>query len=242
MTPMDSVKTLEKHLGYHFSDKKLLLEAIAHKSFVHEKNEEIYDHYERMEFLGDSILGFIISDILYRQYPDYSEGKLSMHKSKLISGEMLAHLARNINLGEHVLIGKGEEKSGGRGRKSLLAETLESVIGAIYLDGGLEPTRKFIENLYYDLLKEDLEGVRSHSYKTELQEYIQSLHKCKPEYTVVSEEGPDHEKIFHVSAYVLDNLLGTGWGKSKKEAETMAAKQAFQALISGRIKLPQKVE
>ncbi|MDP8218773.1 MAG: ribonuclease III [Candidatus Theseobacter exili] len=237
MSPMSMLPGLEKRLGYEFADRNLLLNAIAHKSFIHEKNGHICDNYERLEFLGDSILGFFISDFLFRKHPDYSEGKLSRVKSKLISGATLALIAGKMELGHYLLIGKGEEKTGGRRKRSLLADILESLIGAIYLDGGIDAAKKFIEDLYNDFLGGDNGEIKADNYKTELQEFLQASYKCMPSYTIVAEEGPDHEKIFHVTVEALGTSLGNGWGKSKKEAETMAAKLAYQALVSGKVKL-----
>lgn len=218
-------------LNYRFSNPALLTEALTHKSHVHERKGLERKHNERLEFLGDAVLSLIISDHLAKLYPRLSEGALSKLKAKLVSESSLATAARRLSLGSRLKLGRGEELSKGREKASLLADALEAVIAAIYLDGGLEASRNFT----LEVLEEELRQIESQQakpggddYKTRLQEWCQRRYDCLPRYVTVRESGPDHHKMFEVEVQVNGKVVGTGHGHSKKEAEQLAAQQALE--------------
>lgn len=185
---------------------------------------------ERMEFLGDAVLGFIVTDELYHKFPEGNEGDLTKAKSMLVSRESLAKQGEKVELGKYLILGRGEERSGGRTRRSILSNAYEALLGAIYLDGGIEPVRDLIRQ---DLLKDLNKLVSSrfqHNYKSWLLEYIQARGNSCPEYIVLSESGPDHEKIFTVEVRVDNDVMGQGRGPSKKRAEKAAAREAIKQL------------
>ncbi|OGS21864.1 MAG: ribonuclease III [Elusimicrobia bacterium RIFOXYA2_FULL_39_19] len=215
---------LESILGVDFSNKNLLLEAITHKSYAIESNKNYWN--ERMEFLGDSVLSCVIADYLYTIYPDSTEGHLSRVKSQFVSRQTLTRWAKDLNLGKFILLSKGEEQTGGRERESILANALESILGAIYLEKGYLVVKKFIVNHF-----SSKEHVTDIDYKSKLQEMIQAKHKILPIYAVVDESGPEHEKSFVIEVSVKNKVLGKGRGKTKKEAEQQSAKQALDSLL-----------
>lgn len=219
--PTDAAK-LQKVLGYRFSDMQYLATALTHKSYAAEQGVDVFN--ERMEFLGDSILSAVVADFLYGKYADRNEGRLSQLKSHIVSKESLAKWAKSIKLGDFMRISVGEEINGGRQRDSLLADTLEAVIAAMFIDGGFEAPRSFI--LKY-LSKQ--KRIVVNDPKSKLQEVIQSKYQSLPDYRVMSESGPDHEKVFEVGVYVNKRLLGVGEGRSKKDAQQAAAKKALRA-------------
>lgn len=214
---------LEKEIGYKFKDKEIIQRGLTHKSYADEAGLSEYN--ERMEFLGDSILSAVVAEYLYDKYHADDEGRLSQLKSQLVSRINLGKWAKNIDLGEYIYISKGEEASGGRKRESLISNTFEALIAAIYIDGGFEPAKKFICT-HLDTHRR----VVINDAKSKLQEYIQSEYKALPEYKIVGESGPDHEKIFEVGVFFKKTLLGSGAGKSKKEAEQAAAKKALKKI------------
>jgi len=214
---------LESVLGIKFTDKKLLEEAITHKSYAIENNKSYWN--ERLEFLGDSVLSCVVADYLYSKFPDSPEGHLSRIKSQLVSKQTLVKLAKEINIGKFIFLSKGEELTGGRTRESNLANAIEAIIGAIYLDKGFETAKKFILK-YIANKKISLEI----DYKSKLQEISQAKYKVLPVYRVISETGPEHNKNFEVEVKVKNRILGIGKGKSKKEAEQLAAKEAIKIL------------
>lgn len=214
---------LEKIIKYKFKNAEFLKKALTHKSYADETDSGEYN--ERMEFLGDSILAASVADYLYHKHPDQNEGRLSQLKSQIVSKQSLYKWAKSIKLGGFLLISKGEEASGGRSRESLLANTIEALIAAIYFDSGFEPARKFI----FNYLSQQKRVIISDA-KSKLQEYIQSKHKTLPDYKVTKESGPDHEKVFEIGVYLKKTLLGKGTGRSKKEAEQAAAKVALKKL------------
>ncbi|MFN3966231.1 MAG: ribonuclease III [Endomicrobiia bacterium] len=216
---------LESILGIKFTNKHLLEEAITHKSYAIEKNKPYWN--ERLEFLGDSVLSCVVADYLYSKFPDSPEGHLSRIKSQLVSRQMLVKLAKELNLGKFILLSKGEESTGGRTRESNLANAVEAIIGAIYLDKGFEMAKKFILK-HIPSKQFSLET----DYKSKLQEISQAKYKILPVYRVVSENGPEHDKNFIVEVKIKNKILGIGKGKSKKEAEQQAAKEAIQKLKS----------
>ncbi|MGM0438608.1 MAG: ribonuclease III [Bacillota bacterium] len=221
---------LEEILGIKFKDKSLLRRAVTHKSFPNENPKLDIKNNERMEFLGDAVLDLSMSSYLFEKFPDYPEGKLAKMKAILVSAPVLSEIAKEININKFLLLGKGEEMTGGRERDSILADSLEGIIGAIYLDQGLDAADKFIVENF----KNDIEIVKSgdhiRDYKTLLQETIQKNSNKRPEYFVEDEKGPDHNKTFIVRVEFSDRILGFGKGSSKKDAEQKAAKVALENL------------
>ena len=218
----------ESRIGYTFQRRDLLTRAITHKSYSHEARQNDVRHNETFEFLGDSVLGFVIGDLLFRQFPGLDEGALSKMKAYLVSAQSLAAKARRFEMGEVILLGVGEEKTGGRKKDSLLANLYEAMIAAVFLDGGIEAARKMIEESFAD----DLRAIREddllfHDYKTALQELAQGNGLPLPEYTVVDEVGPDHDKTFVVEVKI-GSRLARGEGSSKKEAQQQAARHALR--------------
>jgi ribonuclease III len=220
-------------LKYRFTDDNLLEEALTHKSYVNERRDSGRTHNERLEFLGDAVLSLIISDYLARRYSELSEGALSKLKAKLVSETPLANAARRLDLGRYLRLGRGEERSNGRDKTSLLADALEAVIAAVYLDGGFEASRDFT----VDVLAEELhrldafqEQPGGDDYKTRFQEWCQKRYEILPQYLVVGETGPDHQKIFEVEVHVNHRVVGVGRGNSKKEAEQEAAQRALEQI------------
>ncbi len=212
---------VETVIGYKFKNKKLLKEALSHKSYSVEHG--LKAHNERLEFLGDSILGLIVSYYLFDKYPEEDEGYLSKIKSYVVSKPSLTKWARVINLGEYIHLGIGETQSGGKKRSSILSNAIEAVIGAIYIDGGIQPATDFVIGW---LSKQSFEN-EHRDYKSELQEIIQKRFKTPPDYEVLSTKGPEHAKIFTIKVKLKKKVLGIGTGKNKKEAEQEAAKSAF---------------
>ncbi|HBB66520.1 MAG: ribonuclease III [Elusimicrobia bacterium GWA2_56_46] len=219
---MDSI---ERAIGYTFRNKELLREALTHKSFSTERDRA--GHNERLEFLGDSVLGLIVSCYLFNEHPAQDEGYLSKVKSVLVSRANLADWAAALNLGEHVFLGAGEHQTGGKKRGSILSNCLEALIGAIYLDGGLKPAAEFVE---CRLHAQDMGGMEEQDYKSVLQEVIQKRHKKPPEYEIMTTEGPEHDKVFTVRVRIGKKTLGMGSGRNKKEAQQAAAKTALDYL------------
>jgi ribonuclease-3 len=222
------VSDFEQRIGYTFTQPELLRRALTHKSFSHEAREDDVRHNETFEFLGDSVLGFVIGDLLFRHFPALDEGALSKMKAFLVSAASLAAKARHYGMGEVILLGVGEEKTGGRKKDSLLANLFEAVIAAIYLDGGVEAARQLIERAFQkDISEIDHDDLLFRDYKTALQELAQGKGLLLPDYTVVAEVGPDHDKKFVVEVKV-GSLATRGEGSSKKEAQQQAARQALR--------------
>ena len=231
MTPMVSTEAIEHRIGYHFRRAHLLNEALTHKSFVNENRAKDRRQNERLEFLGDAVLSLIISEHLAAELPHCTEGVLSKLKARLVSELSLAKAAKRLQLGMLLRLGKGEELSKGREKQSLLADALEALIAAIYLDGGLQASREFTLRIF----EEELEAIRKvdgdsglEDYKTHLQELCQKRYDTLPRYVTVRESGPDHRKTFEVELLIRGEVKGIGRGLSKKEAEQMAAKQALE--------------
>jgi len=225
------LKEIEGKLQYSFQDRELVEQALTHKSFTHESGNDGRLHYESLEFLGDSILGFVISEYLYLTYPNLSEGDLSKIKSQLVSARQLHLLSQNLELGQHLRISRGEERTGGRRKQALLADLFESLTAAIYLDGGLEPARRFIlsqfRERFEDIVKDEM-SFKDH--KSTLQEKLHELGSPSPSYEIIEESGPDHRKEFLVSVSSEGQILARGTGGSKKKAEQQAAKRALESL------------
>lgn len=219
---------LEERIGYRFKNRLLLETALTHSSYANEKHSG-RECYERIEFLGDSILGFVTAEFLYGQEPRIPEGRMTRLRAELVCENSLYQIAKKIGISEYMYLGKGEERSGGRNRPSILADMVESIIAAIYLDAGLEEAKKFI---YTNLLNSaDLgETHQAYDYKTALQELVQQNGECRITYEEVSETGPDHNKVFHFRVSINGKPAGDGSGRTKKEAEQMAAGKALEAL------------
>lgn len=219
-----TLEELEKRIGYCFKDKELLRQAITHSSYANELRINKSGHYERLEFLGDAVLELVTSDFLYHEHPDIQEGQLTKLRASMVCEQSLAFCARDLELGRFMQIGKGEEGTGGRNRDSLISDVMEAVIGAIYLDGGMEEARAYI----YHFVLSDLENKRLfYDSKTNLQEYIQGTIKKEFHYELVEESGPEHNKRFTVEIRMQGNVLGRGSGRTKKAAEQQAAYAAL---------------
>jgi len=229
---VQALKELEANIGYRFADLGLLDNALTHRSFVNENSTSPCKDNERLEFLGDAVLELTVSDMLMKKFSDLAEGELSKLRASLVNELPLAKLALSFRIGELLLLGKGEEATGGRTKPSLLANALESVIAAMYLDGGFDRTAAFVGRLFNPLIETGAAAAVYRDYKTTAQEICQNLFKELPHYTVISETGPDHEKRFETSLVVGERILATGTGRSKKEAEQQAAKKALEILRS----------
>jgi ribonuclease III len=231
MEEVRDLSRLEERLGYRFGEAAILDRALTHRSRANEDATGSTIDNESLEFLGDAVLGFLMADLLFQDFPQFDEGQKSKIKASLVSTATLATLARRLNLGEHLSLGRGEEKTGGRKKSALLADSYEAVIAAIYLDGGIDAARAFVVREFAD----DLEDVRSpefwgRDYKSALQELVQSRDLALPEYTVAAESGPDHRKLFQVEVRVRGELVGAARGPSKKAAEQEAARKAIDRL------------
>jgi ribonuclease-3 len=220
-----SLDSLCHSIRYEFNDKTLLLQAMTHRSSL--IVDAASQSNERLEFLGDAVIGWLVTDALYRKFPECNEGELTRVKSMIVSREALADQARRINLGQYLILGRGEERSGGRSRRSNLANGFEALIGAIYLDGGLEKVRGIIERHLVSDAGRLMSTKYHHNYKSWLLELSQAQFKCSPKYHVLRESGPDHCKEFHVEVIINGKTEGKGQGASKKKAEQAAAREAL---------------
>ncbi|MGH7245629.1 MAG: ribonuclease III [Candidatus Levyibacteriota bacterium] len=212
-----------------FRNKALFDQAFTHRSYLNEAKGKLASN-ERLEFLGDSILSFVISDYLFKTYPEFNEGMLTNLRSLLVNTKSLANIARELEFGKFLKLSKGEEEAQGRENQSLLADSFEAYVGALFLDQGLENVSAFIHEVLTPLAKEIVENRSLKDPKSLLQEYMQAQTHASPVYKVLNEEGPSHAKIFTVAAYVKGVLMGQGQGKSKQEAESQAAKEALEKL------------
>jgi ribonuclease-3 len=227
----DEFETLQRAIDYRFRDRGLLEHAMTHTSRANEDVSGGVLDNESLEFLGDAILGFVIADMLFGEFPDYNEGQKSKIKATLVSTGTLARQADGLALGDHLLLGRGEEKTGGRRKQALLADGYEALIAAIYLDGGIEQARSFIVHEFTPLVSEiRRHGVTGQDHKSALQEYLQSHDLPLPEYRLAATLGPDHRKLFQVHVLVRGEILAEGTGPSKKEAEQEAARLAIEKL------------
>lgn len=220
---------LEKAIGYTFGDKELLMNALTHASYCNENrtNERTLPSNERLEFLGDSVLSLIVSDYIYKNYRSFDEGDLTKIRAAVVCENTLAIFARRIDLGDYILLGKGEEASDGRKRKSILSDAFEALIAAVYLDGGLEKAREFLLPRVTEAAVISMKK-GTEDYKSRLQRMAQETPEEILEYVTVNEEGPPHDKRFTVEARLNSNVLGVGIGRSKREAEQQAAKKALE--------------
>ncbi|WP_427338587.1 ribonuclease III [Caloranaerobacter sp. DY30410] len=224
---MKLLDELQNKIGYRFHNINLLNRALTHSSYANEHRRLKIKYNERLEFLGDSVLSLVVSDYIFEKYPKFPEGELTKLRAVIVCETSLSTVAKKLNLGKYLLLGKGEEATGGRERISILADTLEALIGSIYLDGGLGEARKFILNVLKNIIEDAVEGKILIDYKTQLQEIIQKSSKSGVCYNVMNEYGPDHNKIFQVKVSLNNQVLGEGVGRSKKDAEQCAAKNAL---------------
>ncbi|MBL6465473.1 ribonuclease III [Peptostreptococcus stomatis] len=220
----ESIRAFEEKIGYEFKNKTYIQTALTHSSFANEHKE--FNYNERLEFLGDSVLGLVVSDYLFRARNDLPEGKLTRLRANVVCEESLSVVARKINLGDHLFLGKGEKTSGGSDRDSILADATEAVIAAIYLDGGFDQAKDFILSNLRDTIAKNIDGNIFRDYKTILQEIIQG-NNGKISYKLVGESGPDHNKEFEMQVKCGQDTIGIGKGKNKKEAEKEAARDAL---------------
>jgi ribonuclease III len=227
----DEFEPLQRGIGYRFRDRGLLEHALTHTSRANEDASGGVADNESLEFLGDAVLGFVIADMLFREFPTSSEGHKSKIKASLVSTSTLARQADRLSLGDHLLLGRGEEKTGGRRKQALLADGYEALIAAIYLDGGIEQARAFITREFGAMLHEVKDGgLAGQDFKSALQEHLQGAERPLPEYRLIGSMGPDHRKQFQVAVYVGGEALAEGVGPSKKEAEQEAARVALARL------------
>ncbi|MBN1289910.1 MAG: ribonuclease III [Actinobacteria bacterium] len=224
----NKLSEVEKLLGYNFKDSSLLFLALCHRSYINEIGMPLVESNERLEFLGDSVVELAMTHVLYEDFPDYLEGELTKLRAPLVRGKALAEAATKLGLGEHVLLGKGEEATGGRMKRSIMADTFEAVVGAIYLDGGFDVARGLVISCLESKIHEIVKWGPG-DYKSELQELAAKFDGSVPRYSI-SEEGPDHFKTFHATVEVAGGKFGPVAGTSKKEAEQGAARVAIMKL------------
>ena len=220
-----NIELFEQKINYEFKNKEYILEALTHSSYSNENKN--YPFNERLEFLGDSVLSIVISDYLFKKETKLPEGELTKIRANIVGEESLSEVSKNIHLGKYMLLGKGEEATGGRERISILADALEAVIAAIYLDGGIKCAREFILTNMEKIINDSIKGKIFRDYKTCLQEVLQSNGENNIWYKLIEEKGPDHNKRFVMEVGINDTVLGVGEGKSKKDAEQVAAKCAL---------------
>jgi ribonuclease-3 len=224
---------LERKLDYAFRNRDLLRQAITHKSYAHEAEEEDSFHNESMEFLGDAVLGFLVTDLIYKTFPSMNEGRLSKIRAYLVSSASLSVLAKRIDLPQDLRLGKGEEKTGGRKKTALSANAFEAVVAAIYLDSGIDAVRSFLDPLYAPIIAEIRAGrAIVEDPKTTLQEFLQARNMPPAQYVVTAETGPEHRKIFHVDLMIGDRKMATASGTTKKKAEIQTAEIALRQIQS----------
>lgn len=223
-----NLDTLQRDLNYYFDDIELLETALTHSSYANENNLHISKCNERLEFLGDAVINLVVSQYLFKKYPFYPEGELTKIRAKVVCEPSLAYVAKHIDMGKYLYLGKGEEATGGRERDSILADLSESITGAIFMDSNFEIVREFLlTNFEADIVHAVAKGDLFIDYKTELQERLQKVSRSKVEYKVEKEEGPDHNKLFYMNVLINNEVIGSGVGRNKKEAEQMAAKEAL---------------
>lgn len=224
---MDNLKHLEKKLNYNFKNRDLLEKALTHSSFINENDMKSFESNERLEYLGDAILGLVIGEYFYKNFPVDNEGSLTKMRAESVNEKVLFFISKKLMLGEYLKFGKGEIKSGGKNRESTSADALEALFGAIYLDSNFENVKKIILDLFQDFLEKDSYKLFNIDFKTKFQELVQKSGK-KAEYKLVREEGPDNDKTFFTELYLDEVLVGCGKGKTKKESQQEAAKDAFK--------------
>jgi len=224
------MESLTKTLGYSFRQPEFLFQALRHASYVNELGDPAMKDNELLEFLGDAVLDLAIGHLLMELFPDAQEGQLSKYRSMVVDESGLCQVALGLGLGEYILLGKGEEQSGGREKSSILANTVEALFGAIYLDGGFDKTAAVVRRFFFPLIEKVGSGEKVSDFKSLLQEFTQQKYKTLPKYHLIEESGPAHEKTFRVGLTLHEKVLAEGRGKSKKEAEQNAAREAFFCL------------
>ena len=227
------IKDLETAIGYRFENITLLQNALTHSSYANERWHNSLLSNERLEFLGDSVLGMLVAEYLYHTFPDRPEGELTRMRADMVCEQTLAAVANRIGLGEHLLLGHGEERLGGRSRESILADAVESVIAACFLDGGLDAAKQFVRQ--FILVEVPVKKLNNVDYKTSLQELVQQKKNQVLSYALVGQSGPDHDKQFDVEVSLNGTVVGSGSGRSKKRAEQMAAKSAMERLFPDKV-------
>lgn len=232
MTQRDAFKRLCRKIGLEWKDIGLLQMALTHSSFSFEKKEKVRNN-QRLEFLGDAVLELVISEFLYNACSTGTEGDLTKLRASIVCEPSLAKVARGLGIGHCLYMGRGEERSGGRGRPSILADAFEALLGAIYLDGGLEAARQFALGQLREVISDVLEGRVERDYKTELQEILQKISNHPVSYVILKEEGPAHDRFFTAGVVYMGRRMGTGTGHSKKEAEQQAARNALENMEEG---------
>jgi ribonuclease-3 len=229
--PFEKLDELEAAIGYRFSERALMERALTHRSYAHEKSREPVAHNEALEFLGDAVLGFLVSDWLLEHFPTLPEGKLSKFKAYLVSADNLKVHAERLNLGEYLRLNRGEEKTGGRSKRTLLVDAYEALMAAIYLDGGIEAARRFLRQQFAEVMNMlNPEETEAMDYKTALQERLQAKGLPPPVYEVIDESGPAHDRTFHVKLTANSQVLAFGRGRTIKAAHQGAARLALQKL------------
>jgi ribonuclease III len=227
---LTTLHNLEERIAYNFRDINLLSTALTHRSYVNENKQMAVSDNERFEFLGDSVLGVCVSDLIIKKYVTFPEGTLTQIRASLVNEKQLAQFARNLQIGDGLLLGRGEESSGSRTKDSFLANAFEAVIAAVYLDSNFDNAKIIITKLIEPLLEDDSSGSEYFDYKTALQELCQKRYKTVPIYMVIDSKGPDHAKTFNVKIVIVNKLTEIGSGTSKKEAEKQAAQKAWEIL------------
>lgn len=225
------LKPLEKKIGITFKNKSLLKEALTHRSYLNENPSWDVAHNERLEFLGDAVLELVVTENLFKRFPDYQEGQMTSIRAALVNYQNMAQVARDIDLGEFILMSRGEAKDTGRAREVILANAMEALIGAIYLDKGYDASQEFIDKYVVEMHLSSI--LKNHLYKdpkSQLQEIVQEKFKLTPSYQIIEEWGPDHKKIFKSGVYFGNKLVAEGEGYSKQEAEIEAAKNALREM------------
>lgn len=220
---------LEKNIGIKFNDKDLLKQAFVHRSYINENKSSGLTHNERLEFLGDAVLELVITDFLYKEYADKAEGELTSYRSSLVNADTCANIATSLSVNDFLLLSKGESKDVGRARQYILANALEALIGAIYIDQGYDKARDFVEKYFTPLIEKIISEGSHIDSKSLFQEKAQEFDGITPSYKTIKESGPDHEKRFTVGVYLGKDMVATGEGKSKQDAEQEAAKEALKA-------------
>ena len=227
-----NIEEIEGSLGYQFSNKKILIKSLTHKSYFHEHPNNADAYNERLEFLGDSILGAVIAEAFFLDKRLFSEADMSKMKSYLVNESVLFEIATQLSLGKYLRLGKGEESTGGRQKRSILSDAVEALLGAVFIDSGYETTKSVILGLFEDRLENVILSKEGHDFKSELQEKCQGIFGVLPDYRIVKQEGEEHRKVFTSEVYIKNELYGSGAGKSKKEAQMAAAKEALERLLA----------
>ncbi len=221
------LKEFQKQIGITFNDEKMLTQAFVHRSYINENRNSGLSHNERLEFLGDAVLELVITDFLYKKYTNKAEGEMTAYRSALVNADTCASIATKLGMGQHLLLSKGESKDTGRARQYILANALEALIGAIYLDQGMEKAHEFIENNFTPMIDKIISEGSHVDSKSLFQEKAQEFEGITPSYKTIKESGPDHEKKFTVGVYIGKDLVATGEGESKQDAEQEAAEEAL---------------